>query len=157
MVPALPAPPQVFDQTSDLTNKVRCRSPQISNCIAAASQERTLERCNCYWAPFLERARELPAVTAHLQIYVPTPSLGLQGKHAEDHGVNLGVDFAGTKLQFWDDHRKFSIARAHRKARSCRKALMSLSSLLGCISQEGTGDTRSWNAGQACGRSWCAS
>ena len=49
----------------------------------------------------------MQAVTAHLQIYASTPGLGLQGKHAEDLGVNLGVDIAGANLLFWDDHGQF--------------------------------------------------
>ena len=46
-----------------------------------------------------------------------TAGLELHGKLAEDLGVNLGVDFAGAKLLFWDDHRIFPFASAHCKAR----------------------------------------
>ena len=91
----------------NVTDKLCCRSPHNSNCIAAVQKNGHLERCNCHWPVFLQRARELPAVTAHLQIHASTPGLGLHGKLAEDHGVNLGVDVAGAKFLFGADHHKF--------------------------------------------------
>ena len=68
------------------------------------------------WA-VLKRTREMQAVTARLQIHVSTPGLGLQGKLAEDLGVNLGVDIAVAFFCSGMTNTNFPIASAQRKAR----------------------------------------
>ena len=42
----------------------------------------------------------MQAVIGHLQISALAPGLGLKGKHAEDLGVDFGVDIAGPNLLF---------------------------------------------------------
>ena len=71
-------------------------------------------------------AREPQAVRAHLHLHAPTPGLGQQGRTAEDLRVNLGVDFAGARILFWDDHCKIFIS-VPMQSWSCRKVFMNSS------------------------------